>query len=119
MNISMQELERLNLVGMRELLEGSRAIRFSVSGREEVYELVSRVLKAQQYRKLSKGQRGIVRRFLSKVTGMSRAQMTRLIQQWMSKRRIEPQPPRRPSFARRYRREDIALLARVDAAHED
>lgn len=119
MNITMQELERLNLVGMRELLEGSRAIRFSVAGREEVYELVSRVLKAQQYRKLSKGQRGIVRRFLCKVTGMSRAQMTRLIQQWMSKRRIEPQPPRRPSFARRYRREDIALLARVDAAHED
>jgi hypothetical protein len=55
MNITMQELERLSLVGMQELLEGSRAIRFSVAGREEVYELVSRVLKAQQYRKLSKG----------------------------------------------------------------
>ena len=65
----MQESERLNLVGMQKLLEGSRAIRFSVSGREEVYELVRRVLKAQQYRKLSKGQRGMVRRFFLQSLG--------------------------------------------------
>ena len=74
---------------------------------------------AQQYRRLSKGQRGIVRRFLTKMTGLSRAQMTRLIGQWMRRRRIQAQPVRRRRFPRRYTPQDIALLAAVDAAHED
>jgi hypothetical protein len=37
----------------------------------------------------------------------------------MDTRRIERKPARRPSFKRRYTEADIALLAEVDAAHED
>ncbi|HMC62565.1 MAG TPA: hypothetical protein VKJ01_25455 [Candidatus Solibacter sp.] len=48
----------------------------------DVYRLIGRVLKAQPYRRLSKGlskgQRGIVRRFLGKITALSGAQLTRL-----------------------------------------
>jgi hypothetical protein len=60
-----------------------------------------------------------VRSFLAKVTALSRAQVTRLIQRWIETRRIERKPAQRPNFPRRYTAADIATLAEVDAAHED
>src|SRR5712692_9514499 len=82
------EFGRLSLAEMKELIEGSRAVRFDAHEQRDVYDLVERVLRAQRYTLLSKGQRGIVRRYLVKVTGLSRAQITRLIGQWMSERKI-------------------------------
>jgi len=104
---------------MKEFIEGSGRVRFVAEGREAVYGFIERVLKAQQYRRLSKGQKGIVRRFLAKITGLSRAQVTRLIAGWSRTRRVQAKPPYRRRFPRRYTAEDIGLLAAVDAAHED
>src|ERR1700723_2587148 len=119
MTIRMSNLERLTLVEMEEFVTTSRQVTWSAVEPGSVYRLIERVLKAQQYGRLSKGQRGIVKRFLSKVTALSRAQLTRLVQRWMDTRRIERKPARRPSFHRRYTDADIASLAEVDAAHED
>lgn len=119
MTIRMRNLERLTLPEMKEFVTNNRHVDWSVSERATVYELIERVLKAQRYGRLSKGQKGIVRNFLCKVTVMSRAQVTRLIQRWNQTRRIERKPMQRPSFPRRYTATDIATLAEVDAAHED
>jgi len=119
MNITMQNIERLTLGQIREFVEGSRTIGFSAPKREAVYEFIERVLKSQQYRRLGRGQKGIVRRFLVKMTGLSRAQLTRWICRWMKTRRVKRKPACRPSFPRRYTAADIALLAGVDAAHEE
>jgi len=99
--------------------DGQRPHLLVGTGRESVYGFIERVLKGQHYRRLSKGQKGIVRRFLAKVTALSRAQMTRLMQRWIEVRRIERIPVRRPNFPRHYIAADIATLAEVDAAHED
>src|ERR1039457_4198649 len=69
--------------------------------------------------RLSRGQRGVVRRFLTKVSGLSRAQITRLIAAWMRTRQVRRRPPQRPNFPRRYSSADVVLLAEVDAAHEE
>ena len=114
----MQNLERLTLAEMQEFLAGSRSIGFRVEGREQIYRLVERVLAAQHYRRLGKRQKGIVRRFLARLSGLSRARLTRLMGQWLRHRRIEARQPRRHRFPRRYTPQDIALLATVDAAHE-
>jgi transposase InsO family protein len=119
MNITMQNIERLTLEQIREFVEGSRAIGFSAPKREAVYEFIERVLKSQQYRRLGRGQKGIVRRFLVKMTGLSRAQLTRWIGRWMKTRRVQRKPVCRPSFPRKYTAADIALLAGADASHED
>jgi hypothetical protein len=119
MTITMQNVERLNLAEMKEFVEGSGRVDFVAQEREAVYGFMERVLKAQQYRRLSKGQKGIVRRFLAKITGLSRAQVTRLIAGWSRTRRVKAKPPYRKCFPRRYSAEDIGLLAAVDAAHED
>jgi hypothetical protein len=119
MTIRMNNLEQLTLDEMQEFVTNNRHVSWSAIGVESVYEFIERALKAQQYRRLSKGQKGIVKKFLAKVTGLSRAQMTRLVQRWVKTRRIERQPARRASFPRRYTAGDIASLAEVDAAHED
>lgn len=115
----MHNLEQLSLEEMQEFIAGSRTVAFAAKGREAIYGFIERVLQQQQYRNLSKRQRGVVRRFLVKVTGLSRAQVTRLIAGWMKTRRVQRKPPFRPCFPRRYTPEDVSLLARVDAAHED
>lgn len=119
MTIRMNNLERLTLVEMQAFVTSHRHVSWSAVEGEAVYRLIEQVLKVQQYRRLSKGQKGIVRSFLAKVTALSRSQLARLIRRWMDTRRIERQPARRPSFPRRYTMADIASLAEVDAAHED
>lgn len=77
-----------------------------------------RVLKNQRYSKLGKGERGIVRGFLLRVSGLSRAQTARLIGQWIANRQVQVKEPVRRCFPTRYTAEDIVLLSQVDAAHE-
>lgn len=119
MTITVQKLERLSLAEMQEFIEGGRTVRFAANGRRAIYSFLEAVLRAQHFRRLSKGQKGMVRRFLGRVTGLSRAQVTRLVARWSKSGRIQPQAVRRQRFARRYTAEDIGLLAVVDAAHED
>ncbi len=88
----------MTLDQMKALVESSRTVRFSLEGREALYSLLVRVLRKQRYSKLSREQRGIVRGFLAKVTGRSRAQITRLIGQWMEVRTIQAKPPVQRQF---------------------
>jgi hypothetical protein len=119
MHIRMNNLERLTLAEMAEFVASNQGVDWQATDQRSVYKLIERVLSQQRYGGLRKSQRGVVRAFLLRVTGLSRAQLTRLIQRWMEMRRIERKPERRPSFKRRYTQSDIELLAAVDAAHED
>lgn len=119
MIIRMENLERLTLAEMQEFLTSHRQLRWPAPERESVYALIERVLKAQQYRRLSKKDKGIVRRFVAKVTHLSRAQLTRWIQRWRKTRRVQRKPAQRPKFHSRYTPGDTALLAEMDTAHQD
>ena len=119
MHIRMSNLERLTLAEMAEFVASNQGVDWQPTEQLAVYGFIETVLKNQRYSRLRKSQRSVVRAFLLRVTGLSRAQLTRLIQRWIETRRIERKPERRPSFKRRYTQSDIALLAEVDAAHED
>lgn len=119
MQIRMTNLEQLSLSEMEDLLSGSGKVTWEAKDIASKYAIIAAVLKAQSYRKLGKRERGVVRQFLAKVTAISRAQLTRLIGQWLSERKIVRKPAQRPSFTVRYGRQDVVLLAATDAAHED
>jgi hypothetical protein len=55
---------------------------------------------------------------LEKMTGLSRAQMTRLIAMYQRGEEVKPKLYRQHRFVQRYTREDVVLLAAVDEAHE-
>jgi len=113
----MQNAESLSRDQIREFLRSSEPIEFTSGGREERYGWVERVLAAQKYGKLGKGERGLVRAYVRKVTGLSEAQSTRLIRAFLDHGVVRAQPYQRHTFAVTYTAEDIALLAEVDRAH--
>jgi transposase InsO family protein len=113
----MQNAESLSRDQIREFLRSSEPIEFTSGGREERYGWLERVLAAQKYGKLGKGERGLVRAYVRKVTGLSEAQSTRLIRAFLDHGVVRAQPYQRHTFAVTYTAEDIALLAEVDRAH--
>ena len=114
----MQAPEKLSLEQIRAFLEGSDEVRFEARNREEVYGWVNQTLRQQRYEELKRSGRGLVRRYLAKMTGLSRAQMTRLVRLYREGEEVKPKPYRRRRFPQRYTRADIEVLARVDEAHE-
>ena len=119
MIIRMENLERLTLAEMQEFLTSHQRLHWPAPERGSVYALIERVLKAHQYRRLSKKDKGIVRRFVAKLTHLSRAQLTRWIQRWRKSGRVQRKPAQRPKFHSRYTSGDAALLAEMDTAHQD
>src|ERR1700693_3440880 len=65
-------------------------------------------------RELKRSGRGLVRRYVAKMTGLSRAQATRLLGMYMRGEKVQPKPYRRRRFAERYTHADAELLATVD-----
>lgn len=114
----MQAGEGLSLEQIRAFLEASDEVEFQGRNRKEVYEWVEQTLRLQGYPKLKRAGRGLVRRYLEKTTGLSRAQVTRLIQLYMAGEPVQPKHYRRRRFPARYTRADIELLASLDEAHE-
>jgi len=103
---------------MRRFVAASEEIRFESKNRQQRYSWVERVLVQQEYARQGTAGRGLLRRYVEKMTGLSRAQVTRLIQRYTSSGRVEATLYRRHCFAQRYTRHDIELLASVDEAHE-
>lgn len=118
MIISMVERKVLSLEEIQAFMDASEEIEFEGKNRKEVYDWVRRTLVGQQYHVQGKVSRGLLRSFIVKMTGLSRAQTTRLIGQYLESGDIAAKVYRRRRFARVYTRSDMELLATVDEAHE-
>ena len=115
MRLDTHRLQTLDQV--REFLAGSRALDLRPQTRAEAYAFVTETLERFDYSRRGKADKGLLRRFLVKVAGLSRAQVTRLLRQHRTTGAItDRRGPRRP-FPRRYTKADIGLLAEVDALH--
>ena len=113
----MQAAEQLSLEQIRAFLEGSQGVGFQAQNREETYRFINQTLHQVRYDELKRKERGLVRQYLAKMTGLSRAQATRLITMYGRGEEVKAKRYRRHRFAQRYTGEDIELLAAVDAAH--
>jgi hypothetical protein len=125
MVIDMNEARLDTIEQIERFLQASTEIEFKAAGTDdERYEHISRVLKRFDYPQRTKRERGILRQYLQRTSGYSRAQVTRLVTRWqrnrlaavpLAKRYRTPATP----FARKYDALDIQLLAEMDQAHED
>jgi transposase InsO family protein len=115
---SVHEAEKLNLEQIEAFLRASEEIRFKGEAREQIYQWIEQLLRQQQYQQQGRKARGLLRRYVEKMTGLSRAQVTRLIARYQASGMVQPLSYRRHRFAQRYTRADIELLAAVDEAHD-
>jgi transposase InsO family protein len=113
----MQEIENPSLEQMQAFLEGSREVHFHAEGRADIYAWVDRTLRQQRYSQLGRDTKGLVRRYVAKMTGLSRAQVTRLTGQFVKTKAVKPTVYRRRRFRRRYTTADVATLVEVDQVH--
>jgi transposase InsO family protein len=113
----MDDSEAVSLEQIRAFLAGSGEVRFAGQRREEVYGWVEQTLVRQQYASLDKPGKGLVRRYIARMTGLSRAQVTRLITAYGQTGRVKAAAYQRTKFVTRYTTADVTLLAYVDKAH--
>lgn len=114
----MSEAGKLSADQIRAFLEASEEHRFRGKQRAEVYEWITRTLRVQEYRKQGKEMRGLLKRYVEKMTGRSRTQVTLLVARYLEYSEVKVASYRRHRFASRFTRADVELLAQVDEAHE-
>jgi hypothetical protein len=114
----MQGGEKLSLEQIRALLEASQKVHFTGHSREDIYDWVGKTLREHDYAKQGREGKGLLRSYVAKMTGQSRAQATRLIGKYLASGEVRATVYRRRRFPTRYTRIDKACLASVDEAHD-
>ena len=115
------KMHTASLRGLDEIpafLSGSAALKFEAPSRFEAYARITTGLRQLGFLRLGRQGRGLIHAYLLKVSGVLRAQLTRLIGQFTQTGRIVDRrgSPAHP-FLRQYTADDVRLLADVDALH--
>ena len=116
MVVDMNESQVRTLEQVRQVLEGTQALEFRCEDDDDRrYAWIAQVLERLAYRRLKRAERGTVLAYLQRLSGYSRAQVTRLVARWVGGKPLTKnyQTPGH-AFARRYTAADAALLAEVD-----
>ena len=118
MQLIMDDGEVETIKQIKEFLSGSEALSFAGISVQERYEWIQTVLMRFKYGRLRRAEKGVIRRYIEKVSGYSRAQVSRLIQKYNERGRLTKAQYNRHRFPTRYTPADIALLARTDELHD-
>lgn len=112
-------LEQLTSIeDVSHFLDGTQAVAFGVATSKSArYRWVQKTLVKHSYLLLGKSDKGTITRYLMKVTGYSRAQIKRLIQQYANTGTVTVKPARGNGFKRAYTDADVRLLAKMDELH--
>ena len=106
------------LAQVQTFVSGSEPLSFTLTDRRAAYSWIADTLRQFGYTRCKRADKGVLRQYLHKVTGLSRAQVARCITQFtdggvIRDRRRAPAVP----FVRRYTAADIRLLAEMDTLH--
>jgi len=108
-------LETLDQV--RQFLEGTEAVSFQIESKDARYRWLQHTLVKFRYLQLSKTDKGLITRYIRKMTGYSPAQVKRLIRQYRKTGRLVHKQRTAKGFHLKYTREDTLLLAALDERH--
>ena len=114
------KIENLDTIeALEAFLQGNQLVAFSVLGNKvERYSFIRKTLVKFDYITLPRKDKGIVIRYLIKMTEYSRQQLTRLIKQYIKTGKINWTPCRSNGFTKKYTDNDIVLLAKTDELHD-
>ena len=116
MNVSkLNSIERIE-----EFLAGTTEIVFGAcDDGSDLRNFVTLVMKQFSYARREKKERGILFAYMERVTGYSRAHLSRLILQYRDTKTLKQKTrASRTSFTYKYGTEDVALLAQTDRLHD-
>ncbi|MCU7896619.1 MAG: integrase, partial [Candidatus Thiodiazotropha sp. (ex Lucinoma aequizonata)] len=102
---------------VRAFLDGTTDIEFSIEGKDERYQWIRKTLVRFNYLCLSRGECGVVLRYLERVSGYSRQTVTRLVAQYRKTGKIQRHQRTVIGFQLYYATQDAQLLAELDELH--
>lgn len=104
---------------VESFLQGNSGVGFTVESSKDKYKFISTALISFNYKQLKKKDKGIILKYLKKVTNYSDIQMKRLVREWKDVGLTWYDRKRtNTSFKRKYEAVDIALLIKTDIAHK-
>ena len=110
--------ERLKTIEqVNQFLGGSEALEFGGVSVKERYQWIEMVLERFRYHRQKRSEKGVIRQYIEKVSGYSRAQVTRLIAEHKGSGRLRRTKYIRHRFVRKYALSEVGLLARTDELH--
>jgi len=115
--INMEEAKLQTLEQIKAFLEGTSKVAFRVP-KEGRNQFIERVLKRFGYAPHKRANKGVLLRYIERMTGLSRQQVARLVGRYRTDGKLSKQP-RAPKqgFTCRYSATDVALLAEMDVLH--
>ena len=117
MVINMEEAKLQTLEQIKAFLDGTSEVAFRVP-KEDRNPFIERVLKRFGYAPHGRVDRGVLLRYIERMTGLSRQQVTRLVGQYRKDGKLTKQPSKpKQGFAYCYTAGDVALLAETDVLH--
>jgi transposase InsO family protein len=116
---TIMKLEDLQTIDqLTDFLSGTQSVAFSIiSDKDACYLWIQGELVKFRYLRLSRQGKGIVIRYLMKISGYSRQQLTRLIAQYRKTGRLQRRQRTVSGFKPKYTEKDIRLLAAMDERH--
>lgn len=119
MTITMDDSRITTIEEIQEFLKSAGHIRFEAKNREEIYEWIENTFVKFRYGLIRKKKdRGVIKRYIEKVTGYSRAQVTRLSGQYRETGKVQEREYEKHIFPKIYSPADILLLAETDELHD-
>jgi transposase InsO family protein len=118
LTVKVQAGGKFNLEEIQAFLDATNEFGFQGRNREEIYRWVNQTLREQRYDELKRSGRGLVRRYVAKMTGLSRSQSARLIKLYLKGEEVKIAVYRRRRFPKKYTMADVELLAAVDTMHD-
>ena len=110
-----RQLQTVEQVG--QFLEGSEGVEFRGLTTKEKHYWIEEVLIRFRYHRLERTEKGVIRRYIRKVTSYSRPQVSRLIAEYKRTGRLKKTGYRRHRFPRKYTPAEVILLAKTDELH--
>jgi hypothetical protein len=117
MNIIMQDKHIDNINQIAEIIKVSKEIDFKAVSLKEKYRWIEDVLSRFKYFSLKKKDKGIIKEYIKTMTGLKRAQATRLIQRKKKIGMIVAYYGKRNKFKTIYTSSDVARLIETDNWH--
>lgn len=117
MNIIMNTNRIVSIEDIEKFLKGSDKLDFSIKTRRKRYHFIVEILVKLKYNQLKKKDKGLVKKYLKKITNYSDCQLKRLIKLW-KKGKLLPSLifKERHKFPCIYGPTEIELLAQADEA---
>lgn len=114
------KLEELKTVDqLEQFLSGTQDVAFTIHDDKDArYRWIQGELARFQYLLISRQHKGVVLRYLIKVSGYSRQQLTRLVAQYRRSGVLQRRQRTLSGFAKKYTAADISLLAKMDERHD-